>query len=302
MTTPRGLGRGLGSLIPSKAPSLPKSKPEAASATAGSETAKAPVVTAAGVPLIVPIERVSPNPHQPRERFDHGELEDLIASVKTHGILQPLVVTEREDGTYELIAGERRLRAARLAGLLGVPVVIRGAAERDKLELALIENIQRQDLNPIEEARAYRRLMDEYGLTQEEVAARVGKSRPQVANTVRLLELPEDIQDAVRSGKVQGTAARAMLALGSKEEQLDWWRRMSAEKLTVRDIEEAARRAKGPHKVSIPNADIEADEAAIRGALGTKAIVKKRGESGQIAIHFFSTEEYRALVERLSRQ
>ena len=291
----------MGSLIP-KRPAI--SEPEIRAAvpvvSVATDVVVPKVTSAAGIPLIVPIERIVPNPHQPREHFDHAELEDLIASIKTHGILQPLVVTEKPDGTYELIAGERRLRASRLAGLAGVPVVLRDAAEQDKLELALIENIQRQDLNPIEEGKAYRHLMQDYGLTQEEVSKRVGKSRSQVANTVRLLELPEDIQQAVQSGQMQPSAARTLLAIESKEEQLEWWRRMSAEKLTVRDIEEAARRVNGPRKVSIPDANIEADEAVLRGALGTKATVKKRGESGQIAIHFFSNEEYRALIDRLA--
>jgi ParB family chromosome partitioning protein len=299
MVQVRGLGRGLGSLIPKKIAKEPdREETKTRAALPAAETA---IASPSGVPLVIPIERVLPNPYQPREHFSHDELEELIASIKSHGILQPLIVTEKIDGTYELIAGERRLRAARLAGLTAVPVFIRGAEERDKLELALIENIQRQDLNPIEEARAYRRLLDEYNLTQEEVALRVGKSRPQIANTVRLLELPPEVQAALAAGKVTASAARSMLALGSREEQLDWWHKAVSEKLTVRDIEEAARRVRGPRQVNIPDANLEADEAAMRGILGTKVSVKKRGEAGQILLHFFSNEEYRSLVERLSK-
>jgi ParB family chromosome partitioning protein len=259
------------------------------------------VASANGIPLLVPIERVLPNPHQPREYFAHGDLEDLIASIKTHGILQPLIVTEKKDGTYELIAGERRLRASRMAGLSSVPVVIRQADAQEKLELALIENIQRQDLHALEEAKAYRELMDDYHLTQEQVAARVGKSRSQVANTLRLLELPEEIQHAVAAGTVPPSAARTLLSFDSAEEQIRWWQRMMNEKLTVRDVEEAVRRVRGPQRVAIPDANIEADETVLRSALNTKVQVKKHGEAGTISLSFFSTEEYRALVDRLKR-
>lgn len=298
MATPRGLGRGLGSLIPKKeveqvvvpTPSFSVSEP-----------AVAPTPSAQGIPLLVPIERVLPNPHQPRTYFDHTDLEDLIASIKIHGVLQPLVVTEKRDGTYELIAGERRLRASRMAGLGTVPVVIRQAEPQEKLELALIENIQRQDLNALEEAKAYRELMDTYHLTQEQVAERVGKSRSQVANTVRLLELPEEIQHAVEAGTIPPSAARTLLSLESAEEQLRWWQRMMEEKLSVRAVEDAVRRVRGPQKVHIPDANIEADETALRSALNTKVQVKKHGEAGTVTLSFFSTEEYRELVDRLKR-
>ncbi len=298
MAIPRGLGRGLGSLIPKKG-TVGGQEPGARS-QGTDDKPQMTVASAAGVPLLVPIERVLPNPHQPRTRFGHGEIEDLVASVKTHGILQPLVVTERKDGTYELIAGERRLRAARLAGLTAVPVTLRDAEEREKLELALVENIQRQDLNPIEEASAYRRLVEEYGLTQDQVAARVGKSRSVIANTLRLLELPAEIRQAVTDGALAPTAARGLLGLQSADEQIRWWQKMAQEKLTVRDIEEAARRIQGPRKIAIPDANLEADEAAIRNSLGTKVAVKKRGEIGTISLAFFSEEEYRALVRRLT--
>ena len=281
MPTTRGLGRGLGSLIPQ-------------------QIVKEVHSPAAGVPLIVPLEHVVPNPFQPRQDFSHTDLEELISSIKIHGILQPLVVTEKTNGIYELIAGERRLRAARMAGLSGVPVIVRTAADQDKLELALIENIQRQDLNPIEEARAYRRLLDEHSLRQEDVALRVGKSRSQIANTVRLLELPIAIQDAVRSGSLSATAARTLLSFDTPDEQMQWWQRMSKEKMSVHEIEEAVHRTQGKRRVTIPNANIEADEAVLRGVLGTKVSIKKRGDSGTIVISFFSPEEYRAIVDKIT--
>lgn len=300
MATARGLGRGLGSLIP-KRETPAELAPLPPGNTHEPQRPEEPAVSASGIPLLVPIERVLPNPHQPREYFSHTDLEDLIASIKTHGILQPLVVTEKKDGTYELIAGERRLRASRMAGLSSVPVVIREAAAREKLELALIENIQRQDLNALEEAKAYRKLMEEYHLTQEQVSERVGKSRSQVANTLRLLELPEEIQHAVQAGTVPPSAARTLLSLDSAEEQLRWWQRMVAEKLSVRAVEDAVRRVRGPQRVTIPNANIEADETALRSSLNTKVSVRKHGEAGTIILSFFSTEEYRALIDRLQR-
>lgn len=283
---PRGLGRGLGSLIPSGPPSAPPAPPDVA----------APAAAPAGV-LRVGIDDVRPNPQQPREHFAHRDLDDLIASIKRHGILQPLVVTKTPDG-YELIAGERRLRAARMAGLTEVPVIVRSAEEQDKLELALVENIQRADLNPIEEARAYRKLIDDYDLTQEIVAERLGKSRPQVANTLRLLDLPEEVQSAVREGRIPVTAARALLSLEGPEQQLAWWKKLTQGDMTVRDVERGVRAVKGLPARTDPN--LAAAEEQLRAALGTKVDIHKRGPAGRIAIAFFSEEELEALVRRLA--
>lgn len=298
MAQTRGLGRGLGSLIPQKQQSAPSQFKTEKTQT---EPARESTSIAAGIPLFVQIDQVVPNPHQPREDFSHAELEELINSIKIHGILQPLIVTDKKDGTYELIAGERRLRASRMAGLAAVPVIIRDAIDSEKLELALIENIQRQDLNALEEARAYKRLMEDHGLTQEQVASRVGKSRSQVANTLRLLDLPQEIQEAVRGGTVSASAARTLLSLGSKDEQIGWWQRMMSEKMSVHDVEEAVRRAQKPYAVHIPDVNLEADEAALRTSLGTKVSIKRRGDAGIIALSFFSPEEYRELVNRLSK-
>lgn len=248
--------------------------------------------------LRVPIDAVRPNPHQPREHFAHRDLDDLIASIKRHGILQPLVVTRASEGGYELIAGERRLRAARMAGLVDVPVIVRSAEAQDKLELALVENIQRADLNPIEEARAYRKLLDDYDLTQEAVAERLGKSRPQIANTLRLLDLPEEVQTAVRDGRIPVTAARALLSLDNPEQQLAWWKRLTAGGMTVRDVESGVRAAKGLPRTVDPN--VAAAEEQMRAALGTKVDIQKRGPGGRIAIAFFSEEELAALVRKIA--
>ena len=215
-----GLGRGLGALLPS-APRPPVSDDTGAS----NVSLKTPflshegsgVVGADGVHsdsdrlLHIPPSSIVPNPRQPRHHFADEDLADLKASILEHGIMQPLVVTKRGDGTYELIAGERRLRSAKAVGLKTVPVIVREANDQQKLELALIENIQRADLNAVEEARAYRQLMEDFGLTQEDVAGRVGKSRSQVANTLRLLELPSDMLAAVVEGKITKSHARTLL-------------------------------------------------------------------------------------------
>jgi len=285
----KGLGRGLGSLIPQK-------QQEAASGPV-SETGRQ-----AGGPRYVPVSDIQPNPHQPREQFGHQQLDDLISSVKTHGILQPLIVTSRPEGGYELIAGERRLRAAKLAGLPSVPVIIRNAKEMEKLELALIENIQRQDLNPLEEAKAYRKLIDDHNLTQEEVARRIGKSRPVVANALRLLTLPETVQLAIRDGKVAASAARTIASFETPDEQLKFYETLAAEKLTVRDLEDRLRERKsghrGPRAMKDPN--LEAAEEELQQALGTKVKIVKRGETGRIEIAFYSDEELAALREKLT--
>ena len=188
----------------------------------------------------IPISEITPNERQPRKNFSHQELEDLVASIKKHGVMQPVTVTEKTDGGYELIAGERRLRSSQIAGLATIPAIVRAATAQEKLELALIENIQRQDLNPIEEAFAYKRLMDEFHLTQQSVCEQVGKSRSVVANMVRLLDLPEIIQKALFDGKISMGKARAILSLTSEEDQLKLFKGMMGEEATtVRDFEKA---------------------------------------------------------------
>ncbi len=249
----------------------------------------------------IPLSEIIPNPEQPRRVFDHQDLEDLVASIKKHGIMQPITVTERTDGGYELIAGERRFRASQIAGLATSPAVVKIGSEKEKLELALIENIQRQNLNALEEAFAFKRLIDEFNLRQQEVADQVGKSRPVVANTVRLLELPEEIQRALMDGRLSAGKARALLSLKSTKEQLDVFNGMLNDGGTVRDVE-AAVAAKGPEsrKGSVrrdPN--VMALENQISQKLGAKATIRLRGDHGAIELQFTSREELRRIVDEI---
>lgn len=247
---------------------------------------------------VVPVSEIFPNAKQPRKHFGTTEINELAESVREHGILQPLLVAEKSDGGYELVAGERRLRAAKLAGLASVPVLVKTMADREKLEVALIENIQRQDLNPIEEAFAYKRLMEEFGLTQENVATTVGKSRPAVANTVRLLELPAEVQKALIEKKISTGQARALLGLVNKKEQLEMLASLLGEKITVRELEHTmqGRRATSKNRRD-PNTAYVEDQ--LRSALGTKVSVSGKGGKGTVSISYFSPEELAKLVRRI---
>lgn len=251
--------------------------------------------------LHVPVGDIVPNPFQPRREFHPEELEELIASVKEFGILQPLVVTQKADGRFELIAGERRLRSAREAGLKKVPVIVRAASEQEKLELALIENIQRADLSPIEEAHAYAKLMEEFHLTQEQAAQRVGKSRSVVANTLRLLNLPADMQMALADGRISMSMARVLCGMDEVKERKAMFERMLEGNYNVREAETHARERKnGPAaKSTIRDANLLAVEEELRRVLGTKVAVQKKGPNGRITIEFYSDEEFKDLINRL---
>jgi len=288
MTPPNrhGLGRGLDALIP-------------------------PARTDAHVQL-VEIERIAPNPRQPRVQFSPEALRELADSIRVHGIIQPLVVTQlhaRENEAmprYHLIAGERRWQAAKLAGLAAVPVIVREATPQELLELALVENIQRADLNPLEEAAAYRRLMDDFHLTQEQVAAKVGKSRVAVANTVRLLRLPEDARRALSEGQVSEGHARALLRLETVHEQRKLLRAILEEGLSVRQAETRAEhgreRVVTTRAKRTPARDPQARhlEEQFRRALGTKVtLVRHRSGGGRLIVEFFSDEELQALHEQI---
>lgn len=281
-----GLGRGLGSLIPTfDTKKVGEEKGERRAVSSGREV------------IDIAVDKIVPNPKQPRESFSHEEMEELIASIKEHGILQPIIVSPKEDGGYELISGERRWRASKMGGLRTIPALVRTVKEQEKLELSLIENIQRQNLNSIEEAKAYKRLIDEFNLTQEQVAKKVGKSRPQVANFIRLLDLPLEIQESVASGELPYTQARTLLALDSPRSQVRLFRKIIKDKLTVRDTEERVGGRK-PETKKDPN--LLDKEERMRQALGTKVAIKKRGESGQIVIDFFSDEELDNIVDLIS--
>ena len=280
MTRSRGLGRGLSALIPA----------------------------AAGGVDEVDIDLIVPNPHQPRTNMSDDSLGELVESIREHGVLQPLLVSMSDsDGVYQLIAGERRLRAARLAGLTRVPVVVKEAASRELLELALVENLQRQDLNPLEEAQAYRRLAEDFGMTQEAIAARVWRSRTAVANAVRLLALSDEMKASVASGEISEGHARALLGLADGTARREAWQQAVERRLSVRETEELVRRwpagiaAKGGSKAS-RQADPEtaALEGKIRASLGTKVELQRRKSGrGRLVVHFYSDEELEALLDRL---
>ncbi len=286
----RGLGRGLGALIPG--------------GDAPGDRAGRPVTEIA-------IAEIEANPHQPRLMMDDEALDELTRSVREHGVIQPLIVTElprAEPGgpRYRLIAGERRLRAAAAAGLARVPVTVRETTDRGQLELALVENVQREDLSPIEEARAYRRLIDEFGLTQQQTADRVGCSRAKVANRLRLLELPPEAIEALQAARISEGHARALLAAPSIEARLAILARIEREGLSVRQTERLARRAQATG-TALPTASgalrdpqIESLEDALRMQLGTKVGLRRgRGGRGTLTIHFHSDEELDGVLERL---
>jgi ParB family chromosome partitioning protein len=298
---PSGLGRGLGSLIPDAPATAPKpaaetpaSKPVAASVAAVATVAPENTVNH------ITITQIEVNPDQPRAVFRHHELEDLTNSIKEHGILQPLTVHDKGDGSFTLIAGERRLRAAKLAGLERVPALVRQVAAQERLVLALIENIQREDLNPVEEAAAYQRLSEEFSFTQEEIAKKVGKARSTVANTLRLLDLPNEIRQAIADGVVAAGTARAILSLKDDESRLAFFRKMLDKGgMTTRQAEGTTRGKSGKRQRKDPA--ISAAEDRIRGQLGTRVEVKKKGSKGSIVIGFYSEEEFEKLVSRLEQ-
>jgi ParB family chromosome partitioning protein len=284
-----GLGRGLSALIPGA--------PEAGELATGL--------------LEVPVNAIAPNPKQPRTRFDDDALAGLAASIREVGILQPLVVRRLSDGRYELIAGERRLRAARAAGMAAVPVVLRETDDEDLLRDALIENIHREDLNPIEQAEAFKALLGELGLKQEELAERVGVSRSHVANTIRLLALPLDVQQLLADDKISAGHARTLLALGDKEAMTTLALRIAAEDLSVRQTEEAVRRF-----LEAPAADAKPSNAAGKGAteadvalaeveeilseqLATRVTIQMGAKRGKVVIEFGSADDLERIVSEI---
>lgn len=250
----------------------------------------------------VAIDQIVPNPYQPRKVFDPVQLQELANSIAEHGVIQPLVVNQTDTG-YELVVGERRFRASQLAGLKMVPVIVKsGMQDQAKLEVALIENIQRQELNPIEEAMAYDKLMKMFGLTQEQVAKKVGKSRPAVANTVRLLNLPAEIQRALIENKLSEGHARAILGLSGAERQLALFKMITDQGMNVRQVEAKVRELMSrPRMESAGPADAQtlAMESELRSKLGTQVKIEKRGSGGKITIEFFSDQELSDLVGKL---
>lgn len=280
MTRKTGLGRGLDALIP------------------GGERPTAGV-------LQIPVEAIAPNPRQPRTNFNPGDLAELAASIKEHGVLQPLIVTPGEiPDRYVLVAGERRLLAARLAHQETIPAIVRQVSEQQRLELALIENIQRADLSPLEAGEAYRQLADEFDLSHEEIATRVGKSRAVVTNTMRLLRLPEDVRQALRDEAISEGHARALLALATPAAQSAALDTVLAKDLTVRQTEALVRRLGGekpePAAKSTPDPNIADLQQRLEAALNAPVRLNRRKGKGTLVIHFYSDEELDALVQKLT--
>lgn len=268
-----GLGRGLDALIP------PPS---------GAEDGRQ-----------IPLDRIVANPHQPRARFEEDELGDLAASIETHGVLQPIVVRGLANGDYQLIAGERRVRAARLAGLTQIPAVVREPTEEEMVELALIENLQRTDLNPLEEAIGFRLLIDRFGMAHEAVATRVGRSRAAVTNALRLLELAPETQEALLEGQISEGHARALAGLTVPELQVAALAIVLERQLSVRQTEELVRRRRRqarPDQTSAREEDLAELEDRLRGRLATKVAITRTRSGGRISIEFGSDEELDRLI------
>ena len=287
----QALGRGLDSLIPKKTlneSSINETKPAQA------------VLSDADRVFHVDPDRIVMNPYQPRHNFSEISLQELIDSIREHGILQPLVVTRQGDN-YELIAGERRWRSAKALGLKEVPVIIREASEQKKLELALIENVQRQDLDLIETARAYRRLMDEFNLTQEETAKKAGKARSTVANTLRLLDLPEEIQRALSSGRISEAHAKYLLGIASPGQQMVLFRKIVNQNLTVAQTGEETKRLGGTKAAQITVNYADQDkEAQLRSFFGTKARIIRSRRGGRVVLDFYSEEELDNILDKIN--
>ena len=278
------------------------------------EPAKKPVENQAV--FQIEVDKIVPNPHQPRREFDEAALRELASSIGEFGVIQPLVVTKVEKegdyGTeveYELIAGERRLMASRLAGLRTVPAIIRRPGlEREKLELAIIENIQRENLNPIEEARAYARLQDDFRLTQREVASRVGKSREAVANSLRLLNLPSEVQEAISAGKLTESQGRLLLAIGDINRQKQLFDEVVRGNMTVREIRRRVRgiRENGGEDEEVltvaPDPELASLKEKLEEFFGTRVEVKKTGGNGQITINFYSNEELENILRKMLQE
>ncbi len=258
----------------------------------------------------VDVDLIGPNPHQPRTVFDPEALTELAESIKEHGVIQPLIVTRPADRTgapYHLIAGERRLLASRQAGLKKVPVIVKEASPQALLELALVENLQRADLGPLEEAFAFKRLADEFTMTQESIATRVGRSRSSVTNSLRLLSLPPEIQNSLARNEITAGHARALLGIEDRDEQIRTWKRIVEGNLTVRDAEQLARDAGKQTPVLVPtpmprrrSAEVASLEEHLRVSLGTKVDLKKGRKGGTITIHFFSDEELNSILDHIN--
>jgi len=287
-----GLGRGLSSLIPQKVKKIIVSSTNKSAVDVVVEADKDRI-------LNVSPDKIKVNPLQPRKKFTEKETEELAESIKQYGIIQPLIVTKKNNN-YELIAGERRLRAAKTLNLVNVPVIVRQAGELEKLEIALIENLQRENLNPIEMAMAYRKLIDEFNLNQEQVALQVNKSRSTIANVLRLLNLSEEIQQALMEGKISEGHAKLIVGLDNKDRQSVLFKKILNNNLTVEDAFSETRRMGGTKQARIKINYVDKDkEFAFREFFSTKVKIKRKGKGGQIIIDFYSNEELSEMADKL---
>ncbi|MFH1667812.1 MAG: ParB/RepB/Spo0J family partition protein [Candidatus Komeilibacteria bacterium] len=289
------LGRGLNSLIPQSA----KPAPPATEISEQQDSTIAKDININELAYVV-VDKIVKNPYQPRMEFNHEELEQLAESIKRYGILEPLVVTR--DGEFlQLIAGERRLQAAILAGLERVPVIIREANKLEMLEISLIENIQRSDLNPLEEALAYQRLIEEFKLTQEEVATKVNKNRSTIANSIRMLHLPPKIQEAIKLGTINRSQAKLILSVADDKQQLALFNKIIKNSLTVRQTSRQARNLQVTASGD-SNLELAADEESLRNYLETKVAIEDHDEQGQIVIKYYSLAELKRLINKIIKE
>ncbi|MFH1564729.1 MAG: ParB/RepB/Spo0J family partition protein [bacterium] len=304
-----GLGRGLGSLIPTKNNEATVHPPAGGSLIARKEENILDVPkeleeqTNGQLILEIPLGKISANPHQPRHVFDEDALECLVNSIKENGILQPLIVSDAGDGKFEIIAGERRFRAAKEIGFETVPAIARTVNEQQKLELALIENIQRENLNAIEEAKGYNRLSNEFNLTHEQIAKKVGKSRSQITNIIRLLDLPERIQDALIGGEITVGHAKVIASLDNETDQMELFKSIVRKNLNVRESERSIAKIKSNYSrfknKNVKDPNILEKEELLRAALGTKVAISKRGGRGRVEIEYYSDEELVGIIDRI---
>lgn len=283
----KGLGRGLGALIPGA--SEPRLETDGGALS-----------------FRVEVDRITPSPFQPRRTFDEAKIDELAASIRNQGIIQPLVVRRKGDG-YELIAGERRWRAAMRAGLTQVPIVVRDASDHEALQLALVENLQREDLNPIEEANGYRRLQEEFQWSQEEMAEKVGKSRPAIANSMRLLSLPTEVQQEVSSGNLPAGQARALLGLHTEPLILSAYREVLAKGLSTRETEKLVRHLllgrRRRRQVPLIDPDLRSIVEELQRLLGTRVrlLPKARSAQGKIEIEYYSVPDLDRIIQTIKR-
>ena len=290
----KGLGRGLGSLIPKKTMAYGQNPFKV-----DDETSESQIVVHDDERILkISPDKIDFNPYQPRTNFSQSSLNDLAESIKEHGIIQPLIVTKNGD-RFELIAGERRLRSAKLLNLKKVPVIVREEKNQKKLEMALIENLQREDLNPLETARAYKRLIDEFNITQEEVAKKVGRARSSVANALRLLTLPDEAQQALSAGKITEAHAKYLLSIEGKDKQINMLKKIMRHDLTVAQTDQEIKRLGGTKGAKTKDYFDRAKEDEMSQLLGTKVEIKRQGRGGKLIIDFFSDDELGDILTKI---